>query len=114
MLAVALAVAFAAVAASWTSALALQLQDPAGGAADAGEHVHAVLFTPSYAPQQLLSGFLQDVARWNPVSKVVVALRACFVGDVTWATTWPALVVVAGLSLAFGAFALREMSRTGV
>ena len=72
-----------------------------------------ILFTPSYAPQHLLTGFLQDVARWNPVSKVVEAMRDCFVSGVSWSGTWPALVVIAGLSAAFGAFALRGLARTG-
>ena len=114
LLAYGLAMAFAAVAATWTSALALRFKTQSAAPLMQASMFMLVLFTPSYAPQQLLSGFLQDVARWNPVSKVVEAMRTCFVGDVTWATTWPALAVLVGLAAAFGALALREIARTGV
>jgi ABC-2 type transport system permease protein len=114
LLALGLAAAFAAVAASWTSALALRFKTQSAAPLMQASMFMLVLFTPSYAPQHLLNGFMQDIARWNPVSKVVEGLRTCFVGDVTWATTWPALAVVAALLLAFGAFALRGMARTGV
>jgi len=114
LLALVLAASFAAVAASWTSTLALRFKTQSAAPLMQASMFMLVLFTPSYAPQHLLNGFLQDVARWNPVSKVVEGLRACFVGDLTWATTWPALVVVAGLLVAFGALALRGMARTGV
>ena len=113
LLALCLVAAFAAVAATWASALALRFKTQSAAPVMQTSMFILVLFTPSYAPQQLLSGFMQDVARLNPVSKVVEAMRACFVGDVTWAQTWPALAVLAGLALLFGAFALRGMYRTG-
>jgi ABC transporter DrrB family efflux protein len=114
LLALLLAAAFAAVAAAWTSALALRFKTQSAAPLMQASMFVLVLFTPSYAPLPLMHGFIQDVARWNPVSKVVEAVRTCFVGDVTWATTWPALVVLVALALVFGAFALRGMERTGV
>jgi ABC-2 type transport system permease protein len=113
LLAVGMAAAFAAVAAAWTSALALRFRTQSAAPLMQASMFMLVLFTPSYAPQHLLNGFLQDVARWNPVSKVVEGLRACFVGDLTWATTWPALAVIAGLLVGFGSLALRGIERTG-
>ena len=112
-LAIVLAAAFAAVAATWTSGLALRFKTQSAAPLMQASMFMLVLFTPSYSPQPLLTGFLQDVARRNPVSKVVEAMRDCFVYGVTWAGTWPALVVIAGLSVAFGAFALRGLARTG-
>ena len=56
----------------------------------------AVLFTTSYAPQELLTGWLQDVARLNPVTQILEAVRQGFVGEVTWADTWPGLLALAG------------------
>jgi ABC-2 type transport system permease protein len=114
LLALLLAAAFAAVAAAWTSALALRFKTQSAAPLMQASMFILVLFTPSYAPLPLMHGFIQDVARWNPVTKVVEAVRSCFVGDVTWATTWPALVVLVALALAFGALALRGMARTGV
>ena len=58
----------------------------------------AVLFTTSYAPQELLTGWLHDVAKYNPVTQILEAVRQGFVGDVTWADTWPGLLALAGLA----------------
>ena len=113
LLAVALAVGFAAVAACWATALALRFKTQAAAPLMQATMFMAVLFTPAYAPQELLTGVIKVVAAVNPVSKVVEAVRDCFVTGVTWAGTWPALVVVAALLALFGAFALHQMSRTG-
>ena len=51
----------------------------------------AVLFTTAYAPQELLTGWLHTVAELNPVTQILEAVRQGFVGDVTWADTWPGL-----------------------
>jgi ABC-2 type transport system permease protein len=74
----------------------------------------AVLFTTSYAPRDLLAGWLGAIADVNPVTHVLEGVRQGFVGDVTWAVTWPALVSVAGLVLVLGALAVRGMSRQGL
>jgi ABC-2 type transport system permease protein len=72
------------------------------------------LFTTSYAPHALLAGWLQVVSDVNPVTRVLAGARQGFLGAVTWADTWPALVAVAGLVVVFGGFALRGMQRVGV
>lgn len=74
----------------------------------------AVLFTTAYAPRQLLSGWLGAIADINPVTHVLAGVRQGFVGGVTWAGTWPALVSIAGLVLVFGALAVRGMRRQGL
>jgi ABC-2 type transport system permease protein len=74
----------------------------------------AVLFTTAYAPRELLSGWLGAIADVNPVTHVLEGARQGFVGDVTWAGTWPALVSVCGLVLVFGALAVRGMRRQGL
>jgi ABC-2 type transport system permease protein len=72
------------------------------------------LFTTSYAPYVLLAGWLQVVADINPVTNVLAGVRQGFIETVTWDTTWPALLSVAGMLIVFGAFAVRGMSRQGV
>ena len=72
----------------------------------------AVLLTTAYAPLDLLTGWLQEVARINPVTQVVEAARQGFVGDVTWAETWPGFVALIGLAAILTFFALRGMART--
>jgi ABC-type multidrug transport system permease subunit len=72
-----------------------------------------VLFTAAYAPLELLSGWLHDVAVINPVNHVLTAVRQGFIGDITWAHTWPALVTLVGLGAAFGALAVNQLLRVG-
>ena len=69
-----------------------------------------VLTTTAYAPLALLQGWLQTVARLNPLTQVVDAVRQGFVGGtVTWAGTWPGLVALAGMLTVLVYFALRGM-----
>jgi ABC-type multidrug transport system permease subunit len=114
LLALALSAAFAAVAAAWATALAVHFKTQSAAPLMQASMFMFVLFTPSYAPQHLLTGFIQDVSRWNPVSKVVEAVRDCFVGGVSWDGTWPALVVLVAMGAVFSALALRGLARTGV
>jgi ABC-2 type transport system permease protein len=72
-----------------------------------------ILFTSSYAPLHLLAGWLRAIATVNPINQVVDALRAGFVGGVTWHETWPGLLALLGLGVLFGALALRGLRRTG-
>ncbi len=58
----------------------------------------AVLLTTAYAPLALLTGWLQTVARINPVTQVVEAARQGFVGSVTWGDTWPGYLALFGLA----------------
>jgi ABC-2 type transport system permease protein len=104
--------AMAAVAACWGSFLALRFKSQSAAPLMQSATMALVLLTPAYAPLALLSGWLQDVARVNPVTHVIEATRQGFVGAVTWAATWPGLVALAGLLALFGALALREMRRT--
>jgi ABC-2 type transport system permease protein len=71
------------------------------------------LFTTAYAPQALLTGWLATVARINPVTHVLEAIRQGFVGSVTWGHTWPGLVSVAGLVLVLGTLATSGLLRAG-
>ena len=72
-----------------------------------------VLCTTAYAPIELLQGWLQDIARINPLTQVVDAMRQGFLGEpITWAGTWPGLVALAGMFAVLAALALRGMRRT--
>jgi ABC-type multidrug transport system permease subunit len=111
-LAVVLLMGMAAVAACWGTMLALKYRtQSAAPLMQAGTFV-LILFTPAYAPLPLLAGWLQEIAELNPVSDVVEAVRQPFVGSITWAETWPALLAIAALLAALGALSLRGMRRT--
>jgi ABC transporter DrrB family efflux protein len=110
----AMVVGMAAVAACWGSFLALRYKSQSAAPLMQAATLGTILLTTAYAPLALLQGWLQDVARLNPVTQVVEAARQGFVGPVTWADTWPGLLALAGMLAILGGLALREMRRTAL
>jgi ABC-2 type transport system permease protein len=70
-----------------------------------------ILTTTAYAPQDLLTGWLQTVARYNPATQILEAARQGFVGPVSWTDTWQGLLALAGLVAVLAVIALRGMRR---
>jgi ABC-2 type transport system permease protein len=101
----------AVVAATWGSSLAFRFRTQSAAPLMQIGMLLAVLTTTAYAPQELLTGWLQTVAKYNPVTQVVDAARQGFVGDVSWADTWPGLLTLMGLAALLSFFALRGMRR---
>ena len=101
----------AVVAATWGTSLALRFRTQSAAPLMQVGMLLAVLMTTAYAPLDLLTGWLQEVARLNPVTQVVETARQGFVGEVTWADTWPGFVALAGLATVFTFLALRGMRR---
>jgi ABC-type multidrug transport system permease subunit len=101
------------IAACWGVTLALRYRtQSAAPLMQAGMFI-LVLTTTAYAPLALMQGWLQEVARINPLTQVVDAARQGFIGDsITWSNTWPGLVALAGLLAVLTYFALRGMQRT--
>jgi ABC-type multidrug transport system permease subunit len=112
-LAVAIVLVFATLVASWAVILALRFKTQDAAPLMQASTFMAVLFTTSYAPQELLEGWLQDVAKYNPVTQILEGIRQGFVGDVTWDDTWPALVALAGIGLVVVGLAMRGLRRAG-
>lgn len=62
-------------------------------------------------PISLLDGWMKAVARVNPVTNLLRMVRQGYIGEVTWAETWPGLVViVVGLAIFFP-WARHELER---
>jgi len=110
----ALIVGYAAVIACYASIVALRFRtQQAAPLMQIGGFI-SILFTTAYAPQPLLTGWLSEVARVNPVTKILEGVRQGFVpGHVSWHTTWQAFAAVAVLIAVFGTLAVRSMRRTG-
>jgi ABC-2 type transport system permease protein len=106
--------AMAAVAACWSSALALRFKSQSAAPLMQAGMMALILTTTAYAPLALLQPWMQSVAEVNPVTQVIDAGRQGFVGGVSWAETWPGILALAGLLTVLGAWALREMRRTAV
>jgi ABC-2 type transport system permease protein len=62
-------------------------------------------------PIALLTGWLHSVARINPMTNILALGRQGYLGDVTWATTWPGLVSLAGMAAVLIAFAAAGMKK---
>ena len=101
----------AVVASAWGVALALRFKTQSAAPLMQAGMLTLILCTTAYAPLELLTGWLQEVARYNPVTQVVEAARQGFVGGVTWTDTWPGLLVLVGLAALLTAVALRGMQR---
>jgi len=101
----------AVVAATWGTSLAFRFRTQSAAPLMQAGMLLAVFTTTAYAPLALLTGWLHDVARINPVTHAVEAARQGFIGSVTWSDTWPGLLAVAGLAIFFSAVALRGMRR---
>ncbi|MFV2038986.1 MAG: ABC transporter permease [Acidimicrobiales bacterium] len=63
------------------------------------------------APLVVMDGWLHAVAAVNPITNILRLCRQGFLGDVTWSTTWPGLVSLAGLTVFFGALAIWRYDR---
>lgn len=111
LIAVLVVMGMAAVAAAWGTSLALRFRSQSAAPLMQSGMFVAVLTTTAYAPLELLTGWLHTVAKYNPVTQVVEAVRQGFVGGVTWSDTWPGLLALAGLGLVMTYFALRGMRR---
>ena len=56
-------------------------------------------------PLDFMTGWLHAVARVNPLTNVMRFARQGFIGDITWAVTWPGLVALGALTVASGGLA---------
>jgi ABC-2 type transport system permease protein len=112
-LAALLVMGLAAAAACYATVLALRFRtQQAAPLMQVGAFV-SIFLTTAYAPRELLSHWLRTISDVNPVTHVLEGVRQGFVGDVTWADTWPALLSIAGLLALFGTLAVRGMRRQG-
>jgi ABC-2 type transport system permease protein len=111
VIAVLLVMGMAAVAACWSSMLALHFRSQTAAPLMQAGMFLFILTTTAYAPLVLLQGWLHTIANINPATKVIEGVRQGFVGGVSWSDTWPAFVVVAALIALLGWLALRELRR---
>jgi ABC-2 type transport system permease protein len=100
------------VAACWGTTIALRFKTQSAAPLMQAGAFTLILFTTAYAPLELLQGWLQEIARINPATQIIEAARQGFIGEVTWAETWPGLLAIAALATVLAALALRGMRRT--
>ncbi|MGI8461575.1 MAG: ABC transporter permease [Solirubrobacterales bacterium] len=112
LLAVVLVMGMGTTAALWGTTLALRYKSQSAAPLMQSGMFVLILTTTAYAPLALMTGWLEVVARYNPMTQVIEAARQGFLtGGITWAETWPGLLCLAGLMALFAFTALRGMRR---
>lgn len=71
----------------------------------------AVFLSTAQVPLTVMTGWLHQVARFNPMTNILALSRQGFIGDVTWGQTWPGLIALAGGIAVLGLFAVRGLRR---
>ncbi len=101
----------AAVGGAWSTGLALRFKTyQIAPLMQAGVFL-SVFTSTAQMPLDLMTGWIHGVARVNPVTNVLALARQGFLGDVTWAGTWPGLVSLGGLLAVLAVFAYRGMMK---
>jgi ABC-2 type transport system permease protein len=70
-----------------------------------------VFLSTAQVPLTVMTGWLHQVARVNPMTNILALARQGFIGDVTWNQTWPGLLALAGATVVLGLFAVRGLRR---
>jgi ABC-2 type transport system permease protein len=100
---------FAVIATLWGLGVVYRLRTQRSGALVSVGVFVAMFLSIGQVPLSIMQGWLHSVARVNPVTNLMRMARQGVIGDVTWADTWPGLLVVVLGSLAFFVFAATGM-----
>ena len=105
------AVGIAFIAGGWSVGLALRFKTQQVAPLMQSGMFLVFFLSTAQMPIHLLTGWLHTVARFNPFTNILELARQGFLGDVTWATTWPGLVSLGGMLTVLGFFAVRGMQK---
>jgi ABC-2 type transport system permease protein len=102
---------FAAVAATWSSVLALKFKSQQASPLMQSTILMSILFSASYAPISLEQPWMRAIAQHNPVTLILEGMRQCYVGGITWSVTWHAFAALGATAAVFTALALYGFRR---
>jgi ABC-2 type transport system permease protein len=104
-------VGVATVATGWALGLVFRVPDQrAGPILQIGIFFTTFLSTGN-VPLAAQTGWVQHIARVNPLTNMLELARQGFLGHVTWSTTWPGLVAIAGSLVVLWVFAATGLRR---
>lgn len=104
-------IGIALAAGAWSLGLALRFKSMQATPLMQSGMFLAVFLSTAQMPMELLTGWLHAVARVNPMTNVLALARQGFLGDVTWAETWPGLLSLTAVAGLLVLFAHRGMKR---
>ena len=105
------AVGVAIAAGAWALGLALRFKSQQVAPLMQMGVFMSVFLSTAQMPLHLLTGWLHEVARFNPMTNILALAREGFLGEVTWTGTWPGLVSLAGTCLFLLVFAAAPARR---
>ncbi|MEL7210299.1 MAG: ABC transporter permease, partial [Actinomycetota bacterium] len=102
---------FAVIATLWGLGVVYRLRTQRAGALISVGVFVSLFLSIGQVPLDIMQGWLHTVARLNPITNLLRMSRQGLIGEVTWADTWPGLLV-AGIAIAlFAVFAGTGMRR---
>jgi len=105
------AVGVALVSGLWGLGVAYRTRNQRSGALTQVGIFVALFLTTGQVPLEAMDGWLHEVATYNPMTQILKLAREGFVGEVTWADTWPGLVALLAAGALLGLFAYRGFRR---
>jgi ABC-2 type transport system permease protein len=102
---------FAVMATLWGLGVVYRMRTQRSGAIVQLGIFVATFLSIGQVPLTVMQGWLHGVAHVNPITNLLRMARQGLIGDVTWADTWPGLVVIVGGALFFGVFATTGLRR---
>jgi ABC-2 type transport system permease protein len=99
------AVGVALIATGWALGLVFRLPDQRSGPILQLGIFSVMFLSTGNVPLVAQTGWVQHVARVNPLTNMLQLARQGFLGDVAWSTTWPGLVAIAASSAVLWVFA---------
>jgi ABC-2 type transport system permease protein len=103
--------AIALIGVSWGVALAYRFKSMSAAPLMQVAVFVLVFLSESQVPAEGLTGWLEVVSRYNPATYILRMGRQGFLGEVTWAETWPGLVAFAGMFVVVAGFAWSNLRR---
>ncbi|MGB0872423.1 MAG: ABC transporter permease [Solirubrobacterales bacterium] len=103
----------AAVMAFWSCGLAMKFRSQDAAPLMQSSGFMLMQLTAVYAPIALLAPWLQTIARVNPFTYVLDAVRQSYIASISWQDTWPGIVAMIGMLVAstwFAVWRIRKMN----
>lgn len=101
----------ALIAGGWAYGLAIRIKSMQAAPLMQSGLFLVIFMSTAQMPLPLIGGWLHGVARFNPMTNILALARQGFLGDVTWAATWPGLLAIAGFATVTTTFAVRGLRK---
>jgi ABC-type multidrug transport system permease subunit len=102
-------VGVATIATGWALGLVFRVPNPRSGPILQIGIFFTTFLSTGNVPLAAQTGWVEQIARLNPLTNILALARQGFLGHVTWSSTWPGLVAIAGSLAVLWTFAVRGL-----